>query len=175
MIDIPMYIGRTHPAHQLQRVVRLSLQIRQPADRARTVAPPPPRDVSWPEIGGAILRCDGSFVSARVVTRRHQRFPTAHIVRAMQLMSRPRDHVDYIGEYRELHHNIKVFYKCPPVRVREQALLGYGIGATGYAYFYHRSAQPLRGGPFDWRAYHDFVLAQSPYAAIDDATLLPGQ
>ena len=117
----------------------------------------------WTNIAGAILRVDGSFVSARVVKRRHQRFSTRDIVMAMRAMTRARDNVDYVGEMRHLVHKVKIFYKCPPSMIRETALLRYGLTLDGYTEQYFKDPRPVRGGPFDWNSYLAMVMENSPF------------
>ena len=117
----------------------------------------------WLNIAHAILRVDGSFVSARVVKRRHQRFSTRDIVMAMRALTRSRDNSEYVGELRHLVHKVKIFYKCPPSLIRETALFKYGLTLSAYRELYFKDPRPLKGGPFDWNSYLTMVMENSPF------------
>ncbi len=128
---------------------------------------PSSNDVSllWTSIAFAILRTDGSFVSARVVKRRHQRFGTSDIVMAMGWLTRARNSAEYVGEMRHLVHKVKIFYKCPPPLISETALRKYGLTKNEYQELYFRDPRPPKGGPFDWNAYFATVMQNSPFNA----------
>ena len=111
----------------------------------------------------AILRMEGSFVSARVVRRRHQRYTTEHIASAMKLLTREQHSQHYVGEYRYLKKKIQIFYKCPPDLIHQEALDMYGISKELYTEQYHKSARPAKGGPFDWESYYNTVMESSPF------------
>ena len=89
------------------------------------------------QIAHRIVTTEGMFLTVRLVKRRVSRYPTGFIIKTMrEFMSRPPEHPLFIGCYREPPRT-KVFYKCPPHLISDEALASVSCSREVYKEMFH--------------------------------------
>ena len=83
-------------------------------------------------IAHRVATTEGMFLTVRLVKRRVSRYPTNFIIKTMrEFMSRHPTDPLFLGFYKEPPRT-KVFYKCPPDIIKEEALALLGISRDLY-------------------------------------------
>ncbi|KAK2157076.1 hypothetical protein LSH36_199g02011 [Paralvinella palmiformis] len=98
------------------------------------------------KIRKVVLLNSGPFSTVRMVHRSLQGMRATEINEVMREMTKPRQHADYVGEYkaitmpkvRQWRRLVGVFYKCPPELLKPEALLSHDILLEDYKKFYEQ-------------------------------------
>ena len=84
-----------------------------------------------------ILSLPGGYVPVRTIQRRCLGFSAANIRQLMQDLTTPVGHPSHLGQFIEIKkarkgRSLKVFYKCPPNLVTEEALAKFSMSLEEY-------------------------------------------
>ena len=126
--------------------------------------PKPPTTYEEWELQGFIMNGEGCFVSSRILQRRmSKRVKTCNITRAMEAMTRPLNSPEHVGCFIKVSERIKIFYKCPPPTINQEALNMYQLTRNKYSQLYYSSPIQSGKGLKNWQNYVQSVARKSPY------------
>ena len=116
-----------------------------------------------------MLTMEGPVIGARVFCQyRHTKI--GNVVNAMTSMTRSRQDLLYVGEYMAVLRRGKVFYKCPPELVHQEALTYHGLHRDFYTQKYYGDIKLAQGYTGKWEPFVEFLMQHSPYGALQFQT-----
>ena len=127
-----------------------------------------------PNVVRATLLCHGTFCTADMVRNRlpSSQCRTFPVIRQMmRTISVPRTDILHIGMYKNVTGRTRVFYKCPPDLISDEALNHYGVTREEYMRKYTSSQYPNCRSRhlLKWEEYTQLVFSASPYTGIHSA------
>ena len=114
----------------------------------------------------AILTHIGNYVSVRSLCWRSsiRNVPAKVLAEIMRELTVPQEDAAHVGFYRELQFRTCVFYKCPPDRIKEEALDKFGLSYKDYcAYYFGESKAKVEN------AYLRRIQESDPYCSLQQA------
>lgn len=109
-------------------------------------------------MASAVLQCEGSFVTTRMVSRRTG-WKVANIKTGMLSLSSSVDDANHIGTALNVGRNQSlVFFKCPPEIINNQVLATYGVSTILYKKSYYSTPKHQLSD-----FHYSEILKNSPY------------
>ena len=117
-------------------------------------------------LAARILTCPGPYAPVRSVQRRNGSYSSVDIAKVMNSLTVDRTDPNYVGELKEVSHEsrpIRVFYKCPPEKVSEEALAQFGISHSVYVEAFQEKAKSYLPDLSKDILYRDMMERNSPF------------